>query len=72
MSKLKTLEEWNNERFQEHKDKSEEIRYPKPNGIECPQCKGELSDTDSCMLMSSPPKKNVLCEQCSYRGYRIA
>ena len=45
-------------------------KYPKPNGIECPECKKELMDSDCMVLYSYPAQKNVECE-CGYKGYRF-
>lgn len=46
---------------------------PRPNQIACPQCGQELLDTDPLSrLLSSPPKKHVHCDSCSFKGYRIA
>jgi hypothetical protein len=37
----------------------------------CPFCGNELYDKDPTkVLMSNPPKKEVVCIECSYRGYR--
>jgi hypothetical protein len=69
--KLKDLSEHNNERFIYHW----ELNNPKPipNGIECPNCKKELVDTNPmATLTSHPPQKNVHCLHCDYVGYRIA
>lgn len=46
---------------------------PQRNGIECPQCKQELYDTDLLTVLTSyPPKKEIHCDNCGYKGYRIA
>ena len=66
---LKTLDEFNEARVQEHEALN---RYPHPNGIACPQCGAELMDTNPYVLSSNPPKKNVHCEKCGWKGYRAA
>jgi len=45
---------------------------PHGNGIACPECGEELMDSDGMILTVIPPKKNVHCPACGYRGYRIA
>ena len=46
---------------------------PKKNGKDCPKCGEELWDTRPYLqLNSNPPKKEVHCEKCNYKGYRIA
>lgn len=63
--KLKTLQEFNDERLYEHS------KHPF-NGIECPNCKHELLDDDTGMvLLSSPPQIRIHCVECNYRGTRI-
>jgi C4-type Zn-finger protein len=43
------------------------------NGIECPDCKSELWDTNpSVSLSTHPAKKQTHCENCKYTGYRLA
>lgn len=43
------------------------------NGMKCPKCEKELVDTNpNRLLLSSPPKKEVLCQSCGYSGYRKA
>lgn len=65
---MKTLIEFNNERSAFYKALN---TYPKKNNIECPKCKGELSDANSCELLSCPPQRDVICESCGYKGYRF-
>lgn len=46
---------------------------PITNGIACPDCHAELYDSyPNQMLPSNPPQKNVHCESCGYKGYRVA
>jgi hypothetical protein len=65
---MKTLVEYNQEKQLVNK-----MVGPQRNDIECPNCKTELLDkNDGLLLMTSPPKKNIFCENCGYTGYRIA
>jgi len=67
---MKSLKEHNQERSIAYPDIFNP--KPKPNGIECPECKEELYDTQPDMVLTSyPPQKNVGCLRCKYRGYRI-
>lgn len=67
--KLKTLEEHNKERIAVHKQRNS-IHF---NGIACPKCGEELIDSNPGeTLLSSPPKKNINCPNCGYRGTRLA
>lgn len=69
--KLKTLMEHDSERLGLYYGLWE--NSPKPNGIGCPQCGSELVDSQpSVTLTSNPPKKDVHCPKCDYRGYRLA
>lgn len=44
-----------------------------PNGIACPDCGKELVDPHpSHVLACNPPKTDVTCPSCGYRGYRYA
>lgn len=65
--RLKPLEEFN----QEKKAFYEAIeKFPKPNGIMCPDCSEELSD-HSEIIMTNPPQRRVFCGGCSFHGYRL-
>lgn len=45
---------------------------PHKNGIECPLCEKELTDTNPQVTLTSlPPQKDVKCEACGWVGYRI-
>jgi transcription elongation factor Elf1 len=69
---MKTLDEHNDERRRE-RESLRRAQDPHPNGIECPECKAELWDSNPTMLLTSnPPQKNVHCPQCKWRGYRVA
>lgn len=73
MKPLKTLDEHNAARRLAHDDWWQHMNEPRKNGIACPQCGGEMVDTNpSITLTSNPPQKNVSCPACSYTGYRIA
>lgn len=65
---LKTLEQYNKERFEALKA-SEKVR---PNGIACPRCNSEMVDSGDSILTSLPPQMKVDCPACGYRGYRLA
>lgn len=65
MRKLKTLEEHDAESIRGYAS----VGLPRFNGIECPKCKSELVDSDNFVLTSNPPKKNISCPKCCYRGY---
>lgn len=46
---------------------------PAPNGIACPACNTELMDSHpGRRLASNPPKMQVHCPACGYRGYRLS
>ena len=46
---------------------------PKPNGVDCPNCRAVLLDTmPNESLLSAPPSKRVHCAECGYKGYRAA
>ena len=65
--KLIYLEEANAKAFPENHG----IRFNFENGIECPKCKEELYDVNPViMFYSDPPKKQIKCLNCGYRGYR--
>lgn len=73
MSGLKSLDEFNANRREAYRRMDEELDRGCPNGIACPDCGAELFDTSpNCTLMSNPPKKDIHCPECKYRGYRIA
>lgn len=70
VNNLKSLKEFNSERYKHHESYS---NIPRPNGIACPKCNLELLDSDpSTQLASNPPQKNIHCPSCDYVGYRIA
>ena len=68
---MKSLNEHNNLAFKNH-EALRKLNEPHPNGIKCPECEGELWDSNPCrVLCSHPPKLNVHCPKCNYKGYRI-
>jgi len=66
-----TLKDHNKERHDQYKVLMAFYQYPKPNGIECPECGYELNDLDNATLTSNPPKKNVGCPACKWRGFAL-
>jgi len=69
---MKTLDEHNAERWERHAS-SRNSNEPRLNGIECPKCGKELFDSSPMVtLTSDPPQKDIHCEGCGYRGYRLA
>ena len=69
---MKTLKQHNEERLQAFHE-LDEMNKPHANGIECPKCGEELWDSNPmCVLTSNPPQKDVHCQACGYRGYRVA
>ena len=70
---MKTLDEFNAERRKAHYENAEFWSKPHKNGIACPKCGEELLDSfPSITLTSDPPQKNIHCDACGYRGFRIA
>jgi DNA-directed RNA polymerase subunit RPC12/RpoP len=68
---MKTLEEFNEDQRKIHE--YEFSQHPHPNGIQCPECDGELWDSSpEIRLLSNPAQKHVHCPSCGYRGRRIA
>ncbi len=68
---MKTLEDHNKERTEQHRKLND--NRPRPNGIECPKCGCELFDSSPMVtLTSNPPQKNTICNGCGYTGYRVA
>ena len=71
MKHLISLKEWNESVANSIHDPL--CNESRPNGISCEKCGGELSDTNPNMILTSlPPKKNVHCPKCGWRGYRLA
>jgi hypothetical protein len=70
--KLKALDEHNAERIS-HTTQTSMWGNPTPNGIACPNCWEELYDSQpNVTLTPHPAQKNVHCEGCGYKGYRLA
>lgn len=73
IKKLKTLEMHNAITTNKYFNFNNLNQRPLKNGIACPKCGEELLDSNPNMTLTSyPPKKNIHCEKCDYRGYRIA
>ncbi len=68
---MKSLKEFNEDRLaQIEEEQNPRLRF---NGIQCPNCEGELHDpAPNEVLLSNPPKKVVRCSLCGFQGYRIA
>jgi DNA-directed RNA polymerase subunit RPC12/RpoP len=68
---MRTLDEFNRDRRMLHEMME---RYASvKNGIACPECGGELVDSEpNTTLTSNPPQKRIHCPACSYSGLRIA
>ena len=63
-SQLKSLEEHNKQRS---------IKPVYKTGIACPNCDNALVETfPGNILLSSPPQKEVHCENCNFSGYALA
>lgn len=70
MGKLKSLGEFN-ERHRQWWDEAGNMK-PRPNGIACPKCGHELSDSaPHIVLTSNPPQKHIGCPECDFEGLRI-
>jgi DNA-directed RNA polymerase subunit RPC12/RpoP len=73
MSKQKTLfslDEWNGART-EHwfsRKPNDKLLW---NSIACPKCGKELYDRSEEVLTSFPPKRNIVCKACDFKGIRI-
>ena len=69
---MKTLAEHNKQRMEQY-SALRKMQESHANGIACPECGAELWDSNPMMtLPSSPPRKNVHCPKCNYRGYMMA
>lgn len=70
---LMSLEQFNQQKLDEHQSQLEQISKPQKNGIACPKCHKELTDTcPDVLLASNPPQKYVHCDACGFHGYRFA
>jgi hypothetical protein len=63
---LKTLEEHNNRALEAHTL----LQVGSNNGIECPNCKCELFDSQHLVLLSNPPRYKIFYKNCDYTGER--
>lgn len=63
---LKTMDEHNKATI-----KTAGIAAPIKNGIACPECGNELTDTSpNKTWLKETPKKGVVCDKCGYSGFR--
>lgn len=70
MIKLKSLDEFNSEKYKQHYSMWHETIW---NNIACPKCGAECFDSNPhATLTSNPPKKNIACSKCDFKGFRIA
>lgn len=64
---LKSVEDWNNERWPHGPTSAD------GNGIACPACGEEMHDDyPYSVLASLPPKKHVTCRKCLYQTTVLA
>ena len=67
--RLQSLKEHNDHAYMSYMKSAEAC----PNEISCPECGKELWDTTPMLTLTSyPPKMNIHCRACDYRGYRLA
>ena len=62
---MKTLEDHNKEMRKSRQKK------PKEAGVLCDKCKTQMVYKDNCVLRSLPPKRRVICPECSHEGYKV-
>lgn len=71
MSIFTTLEEWNETQTSMWRKFSSDA--PRPNRIACPNCNAELVDpTPNIQISGNPPRLNVECPKCGFKGTRVA
>lgn len=67
---MKTLAEHEAEARAIH-ERMRDADNPHANGIACPECGGELWDSNPTFVLDScPPRKEIHCPACGYRGCR--
>lgn len=67
-----TLKEFDDKALDLHA-RLQKLSEPHPNGIECPECKSELWDSNPAVSLSSSPLRNSIhCPECGYTGYRLS
>lgn len=67
---MKTLEEHNKIASRKYL-KTDMSQYQ--NNIACPECGEELYDSEPHVVLTSiPPQKGIHCENCDYKGTRVA
>lgn len=60
---MPTPDEYNKKYFEELAKIKEKARYA---NIKCPQCGEEMAYSDSILLTSNPPQRNIHCYKCKY------
>jgi len=68
---LKSLQKFNQERQEYH----DHLDDPRPNGIACPKCGGELIDSSPGLIITTNPGlASIHCpsDDCDYVGTRLA
>ncbi|MFA5031204.1 MAG: hypothetical protein WC495_06490, partial [Patescibacteria group bacterium] len=68
MSKLKTVEEYN----EEMRKLYQQLEHPQKSGLACPQCGEELLKDTSLVYTSYPPQISVDCPKCKWHGTIIS
>jgi DNA-directed RNA polymerase subunit RPC12/RpoP len=69
---VKKLSEVNEERYEHYRQQQERAKKAHLTGIACDECGTELHYLNpELLLMSSPPKRDVHCPQCGFRGYKV-
>jgi len=66
---MESLNIYNNRMYAQYAKKKKGVVLA---GVLCPQCQTELEETKPGVILSSlPPKKEVVCSSCGFRGYKI-
>jgi len=60
--------------YNENKQVRFDAGIPLPTGIACPDCGDELYDVSPFEVIKAdkdnPPRKEVACQSCGFKGYR--
>jgi len=71
-SMLKPLDLHNKERTDAHVKLQQKLSTPGPTGLKCPDCGKELFDSNARVILNpQPPKKEVHCPYCRFKGTRV-